>query len=64
MQALFAIVTVILALTSPGQRETPKDSTTFVTAPSTHMPGVTGLPRLPQLPRLPPVPRLPRVPRL
>jgi hypothetical protein len=63
MQALFAIVTMILVLTSPGQRETPKGGTTFVTASSAHMPSVNGLPRLPQLPRLPPLPRVPRVPR-
>jgi hypothetical protein len=63
MQALFAIVTVILALVGPGQRETPK-GVTFVAGLSGHAPKVGGgLPRLPPVPRLPPLPRLPRVPR-
>lgn len=63
MHALFAIVTVILALVGPGQRETPK-GVTLVTGLSGHAPNVgSGLPRLPPVPRLPPLPRLPRVPR-
>lgn len=63
MQALFAIVTVILALAGPGQRETPK-GVAFVAGLSGHAPNVGGgLPRLPPIPRLPPLPRLPRLPR-
>ena len=63
MQALCAIVAVILALAGPGQHETPK-SVTLVAGLSGHTPNVTGgLPRLPPIPRLPPLPRLPRVPR-
>jgi len=63
MQALFAIVTVILALVGPGQRETPK-GVTLVAGFSGHAPTVGGgLPRLPPVPRLPPMPRVPRVPK-
>ena len=62
MQALSAIVAVILALVGPGQRETPK-GVTFVAGLSGHAPSVGGLPRLPPLPRLPSVPRLPRAPK-
>ena len=63
MQALCAIVAVILALAGPGQRETPK-GVSFVAGLSGHAPNVAGgLPRLPPVPRLPPLPRLPHVPR-
>jgi hypothetical protein len=63
MQAICSIVVMILALTTPGQHETPKGGATPATGLSAHVPSVKGLPRLPQLPRLPPLPRLPRLPR-
>jgi hypothetical protein len=63
MQALCAIVTVILALVGPGQPETPKGAT-LVAGFSGHAPTVGGgLPRLPPVPRLPSVPRLPPRPK-
>jgi hypothetical protein len=62
MQALSAIVAVILALGGPGHRETPK-SEALVTGLSGHAPSVAGgLPRLPPLPRLPRLPRVPKWP--
>ena len=61
MQALSAIVAVILALVGPGQRETPK-GVTLVTGLSGHTPNVGGMPRLPPLPRVPRLPPRPKWP--
>ena len=63
MQAIYSIVVMILALTTPGQHETHKAGATLVTGLSAQVPSVNGLPRLPPLPRLPQLPRLPRLPR-
>jgi hypothetical protein len=56
MQALFAIVTVILALVGPGRLRTPKGVTSSRVFPGTRPTSRDGLPRLPSVPRLPPAP--------
>lgn len=51
MTVIYAIVAVILALSSPGERKAPIDGVATPAA-KTHHAGY-GLPRLPSLPRLP-----------
>ena len=45
MQAIYSIVVMILALTTPGPHETPKAGATVVTGLSAHVPSVNGLPQ-------------------